>query len=67
MDPTAKLIITLGVIVVLIVLIFKNIRIVPQTSEFIIERLGKYKKKWSAGLHFKVPFIDRIASTVTLK
>ena len=56
--------IVLGVIVALIVCC---VRIVPQASEYIIERLGKYKKTWSAGLHFLIPLIDRIANRVTVK
>ena len=43
------------------------IRIVPQAQAKIIERLGMYKETWSTGLHFKVPFIDRIAKKVNLK
>ncbi|MCQ2427741.1 MAG: SPFH/Band 7/PHB domain protein [Clostridia bacterium] len=67
MDPVMKAIIIAIVVIAVIILISKNIRIVPQTSEFIIERLGKYKKKWGAGLHFKLPVFDRIANTVTMK
>ncbi len=53
-----------GVVLVLLLLCLK---IVPQATEYVIERLGKYKGTWSAGLHFLVPFIDRIAKKVTLK
>ncbi|MBP5657712.1 MAG: SPFH/Band 7/PHB domain protein, partial [Clostridia bacterium] len=49
------------------IVIFSNLKIVPQANQFIIERLGKYKKTWEAGLHFTIPFIDRIAKRVTLK
>ena len=58
------MIIILAVIVVLLLLCLK---IVPQATEYVIERLGKYKKTWSAGLHFLVPVIDRVAKKVTLK
>ncbi len=56
-------------ILLIIVLIFVLfcLRIVPQAHELVIERLGKYKKTWSAGLHFLVPVIDRVAKKVTLK
>ncbi len=57
--------IALCVIVFLLVVV--NIRIVPQSRAFIIERLGTYCSTWQAGLHVKIPFIDRIANTVTLK
>ena len=53
--------------VVIFLLVVVNIRIVPQSRAFIIERLGTYCSTWQAGLHVKIPFIDRIANTVTLK
>ncbi|MBR0366514.1 MAG: SPFH/Band 7/PHB domain protein [Clostridia bacterium] len=53
-------------ILVLIILI-GNIKIVPQTNAYIIERLGGYFSTWGVGLHLKVPFIDRIAKKVNLK
>ena len=54
-------------IAIVVILIFTNIRIVPQATEFVIEFLGKYRKTWSAGIHVKVPFIERIAKRITLK
>jgi len=61
---TAVLIVLVGFILVLII---SNIRIVSQSNAFVIERLGAYNSTWSTGIHVKVPFIDRIASKVTLK
>ena len=57
------------VIVFIIVLIgiISNIRVVPQATAFVIERLGAYKATWDVGLHVKVPFIERIACKVSLK
>ena len=53
------------VIIVLILLVLVNcIKIVPQAHAMVIERLGGYLTTWSVGLHFKVPFIDRIARKV---
>ncbi len=43
------------------------LKIVPQAHEYVIEFLGKYKTTWSAGLHFKIPVLERIAKRVTLK
>ncbi|MBR4670984.1 MAG: SPFH/Band 7/PHB domain protein [Butyrivibrio sp.] len=58
----------IGIIVVLaIIILAANIRIVPQAHSFVIERLGAYKETWDVGLHFKVPFIDRVARQVDLK
>ncbi len=52
---------------VVLVFIISCLRIVPQATEHVIERLGKYKRTWDAGLHFLIPVIDRIAKKVTLK
>ena len=54
-------------IVALLALVFANIRVVPQSKAYVIERLGRYKTTWDAGLHFKVPFIERVARKVLLK
>ena len=54
-------------IVAIAILIVNNIRIVPQTQVYIIERLGKYQTKWDAGLHLKFPFIDRVVKKVSVK
>ena len=60
-------IIVILIIVALAALIFANIRVVPQSKAFVIERLGTYFSTWDTGLHVKIPFIDRIAKTVSLK
>lgn len=52
---------------ILLFMMIKCIRIVPQATEYVIERLGKYNKTWGAGLHFLVPVIDRVSKKVTLK
>ena len=60
--------IALIVIIILVLLILvKNIRVVQQARAFVIERLGAYSTTWSVGLHFKIPFIERIAKVVSLK
>ncbi len=53
--------------VLVLAVLFSNIRIVPQANAFVIERLGKFKGVWSAGIHVKIPLIDRIANKVLLK
>ncbi|MBE5860764.1 MAG: SPFH/Band 7/PHB domain protein [Butyrivibrio sp.] len=55
------------VLVLILVLIAMNIKIVPQAHSFIVERLGAYKETWDVGLHFMVPFLDRVARKVDLK
>ena len=54
-------------IAILVVIFVLNIKIVPQANAYIVERLGSYYQTWNTGLHFKVPFIDRIAKKVSLK
>ena len=54
-------------LIILLVLIISNIKIVPQTYAYIIERLGGYQTTWGVGMHIKIPFIDRIAKKVNLK
>lgn len=52
---------------ILVIIIARNIKIVPQAHAFVIERFGAYHQTWGTGLHLKVPFIDRIAKRVSLK
>lgn len=51
----------------LIALAVANIKIVPQSKAYVIERLGAYHQTWSTGIHFKIPFIERIAKIVSMK
>ena len=53
--------------VLLLALVISCIRIVPQAHEYVIEFLGKYKTTWQAGIHFKIPFFERVARRITLK
>ena len=60
--------ISLLVIAIVVLLILSScIRIVPQAQALVVERLGAYLETWSVGVHFKVPFIDRVAKRVILK
>lgn len=62
-----ELFIIITVAVLLLILIFANVRIVPQATEYVIEFLGKYKTTWGAGLHVKIPLLEKIAKKITLK
>ncbi len=53
--------------IILFVLIISNIAVVQQSRAYVIERLGAFQTVWGVGLHFKIPFIDRIARRVSLK
>ena len=55
------------VVVVIAIIIASNVRIVPQGSVYVLERLGAYNATWQTGLHFKIPFIDRISKRVSIK
>ncbi len=57
----------IGLIVLIVLIIARNIRIVQQARAFVIERLGAYKTTWHTGIHLKVPFIERVAKIVSLK
>ena len=60
--------IVLGLIIIaLIALILTNIRVVPQSKAYVIERLGTYFGTWDTGIHVKIPFVDRIAKIISLK
>ncbi|MBQ8637332.1 MAG: SPFH/Band 7/PHB domain protein [Clostridia bacterium] len=50
-----------------LVILVSNVKIVPQAHAYIIERFGAYNTTWNVGLHFKVPFIDKVAKRVNLK
>ena len=54
-------------IIFIILIVASCVKIVPQAHTYVLERLGTYQATWTAGLHMKVPFIDRIARKVTLK
>ena len=61
---TIMLIIIIGVALALVA---TNVRIVPQATVYVIERLGAYHATWETGLHVKIPFFDRVAKRVSIK
>ena len=62
-----EFIVPIIIAVVLLIILIRCIRVVPQARACVIERLGAYSTTWGVGLHFKLPFIERIARTVSLK
>ena len=56
-----------GIILFLLLVVVTNIKIVPQSKAYVIERLGAYLDTWQTGLHFKIPFFERVAKVVSLK
>ena len=61
-------IIILAVLIIFaLVIVIANIKIVPQSKAYVVERLGAYKETWQTGLHIKIPFIEKVAKIVSLK
>ena len=52
---------------ILMVMVVLNIKIVPQATVFVVERMGAYQATWETGVHFTIPFVDRVAKKVSLK
>ena len=57
----------LVLIIIILIILARNIRVVPQSKASIIQRLGAYYATWGVGLHLKIPFIDKVYMTVSLK
>ena len=56
-----------ALLVFFVIVVIANIKIVPQSKAYVVERLGAYKETWQTGLHIKIPFIERVAKIVSLK
>ena len=66
-DIKMPAILVLVLIFIILLILVSCIRIVPQAQAMVVERLGAYLETWNVGIHFKVPFIDRVAKRVLLK
>ena len=64
---TVGIVAILAVVAIVVLLIIANIKIVPQSKAYVIERLGAYFATWETGLHVKIPFIEKVAKVVSLK
>lgn len=64
---TIGFVVIILLILILLIVLVANIKIVPQATVYVVERLGAYYATWETGLHFKVPFIDRVAKRVSMK
>ena len=64
MGPIIALIV---VVILLLTLIIRNIHVVQQSKAYVIERLGAFSSVWEVGIHFKIPFIEKVAKRVSLK
>ena len=59
--------VAIAFVIVILLILSSCIKIVPQAQAYVVERLGAYQGTWSVGIHFKVPFIDKVAKKVLLK
>lgn len=66
-DGLGEILVVIIIVLVIVVILARNIRIVPQARAYVVERLGAYLTTWETGIHFKIPFIDRISRVVSLK
>ena len=57
----------IAILIIVAIILIPCVKVVPQAKTYVIERLGSYYVTWSNGLHFKVPFLDRVAKEVSLK
>lgn len=57
----------LAIVLFLLLIVVLNIKIVPQSKAYVMERLGAYRATWDTGLHVKAPFLERVAKVVSLK
>ena len=57
----------LGIVLVILLVVAANIKVVPQSKAYVIERLGAYMTTWQTGFHIKIPFFERVAKIVSLK
>lgn len=66
-NAVSNIAVLLVLFVFVILLLIRNVVIVPQANVFIVERLGAFKIAWTTGLHFKIPFIDRVSKRISMK
>ncbi|HIZ79451.1 MAG TPA: peptidase, partial [Candidatus Lachnoclostridium stercorigallinarum] len=67
MNGIVTVVLLMILMIILLMILASCIRIVPQAHAMVLERLGTYQGTWSAGLHFKLPFVDRVVRRMTLK
>ena len=67
MENLPQIIIISVVVLIILIILIRNIRVVQQAIAAVIERMGAYSTTWGVGIHFKIPFIERVARMVSLK
>ena len=67
MGPETIIVVFIIILVVALLIVVNCIKIVPQANAYVVERLGAYLDTWGVGVHFKMPFVDRVARRVLLK
>ena len=66
-ESMGPIIAVIVVVVLVLILIIRNIHIVQQSKAYVIERMGAFSAVWEVGIHFKIPFIEKVAKKVSLK
>ena len=66
MDSILSFLVPIILVVLVLLVLAANVRVVPQSRAFVIERLGAFQGVWGVGLHFKIPFIERVSKNVSL-
>ena len=64
---SAVIVIGIVLIVILLLMFISSVRVVKQTDKYVIQRLGGYHSTWGVGIHFLLPFFDKVAQIVNLK
>ncbi len=67
LNSLISIIIVVAIVVILLAILASNIRVVQQSKAAVVERLGAFRAVWGVGLHLKIPFIERVVKTVSLK
>ena len=65
-NSPGPIVVVIVILAAIVAILAANIKIVPQATAQVIERLGSYNKTWHTGVHFKIPFIERVAKKITL-
>lgn len=55
------------ILAIIVIVLLRCVRIVPQADAWVLERLGRYQKTWEAGIHFRIPIIERVVRKISLK
>ena len=67
LDVLGGILVPLILVILVILILAANIKVVQQSRAYVVERLGAFQAVWGVGIHFKIPFIEKVAKVVSLK